>query len=111
MGYDLSATLGYGVKLKSFESSDGLLDNSDKDYEDLDNEDFRIEFAGTDDCTEVFLLVKDSIIEADWYGYAVDLEKLHTYSNTKITLRNYLDDNGIETTLENYKWWLLPRWF
>ena len=111
MGYDLSAALGYGVKLRSYENNDGLLDNLDYDEDDLDSEDFRLVYAGTDDCTETFLLLRKSIDAAHWYGYDVELDNLRKFSDTKILLRNHLEDNGIQTKLEDYKWWLLPRWF
>jgi hypothetical protein len=115
MGYDLSATLGYGVKLKSYEGEDGLLDERpdlDEDLEeDLDSADFSLVYAGTDECTEIFLLVSEGIVRADWYGYAVDLDAIHEFSNTRVTMADWLAKNGVESTPEDYKWWLLPRWF
>ena len=117
MGYDLSATLGYGVCIQEFEE-DSILTTEERDIvEDLYGTDspVYIEYSGTDACSSVYVLHKNSIFGGDWTGSEIDSDDLMNCVRSELILGSELQTellkNDIVISGEHFKWWILPRWF
>lgn len=116
MGYDLSATFGYGVKIQEFEQ-DSILSTEERDLvEDLyGNSCFHITYAGTDQCNTVYLIHKDSILGADWLGNSFKSEDLIDLVHKELVFGSELQmellKNDIVISGEHFQWYMMPLWF
>jgi len=118
MGYDLTCTLGYGVKLNEPEEPSILTTEQRDIVEDLyfvKDSIIKLEFAGTDGYTSEYILHKNSIFGADWCGSTLDANDLTNCIKSDSIFCNELQSelakNDIIISGEHFKWWLLPRWF
>lgn len=117
MGYNLSATFGYGVCIQAEDKDIQLLTEEQRDLvEDLYGTTcMEIEYGGSDGCEATYILHKDSIIRADWVGTPIRPADLTAIAENELVLGSELQmellKNDIVVSGEHFKWWLLPRWF
>jgi hypothetical protein len=118
MGFDLSATFGFGVQLNKPEEGSILTVEERDIIEDLyciSDSPVYITYGGTDDYTSTYVLHKDSIFAANWEGVGINSDELMLAVRKQLIfgseLQQELLKNDIVISGEHFKWWLIPLWF
>ena len=116
MGYNLSATIGFGILYSGYEKDIDFLSADETSYllEEEYPEDtcFQYTFGGTDAAMDYFILHKDSIVSTDWESMELNTRGLEFSSVIYLSqLQKDFKKIGFNIPIEHFKWYLIPLWF